>query len=51
MTDTSEVILEPGLPIVDPHHHLWDRPTEILKDLPPSDHPFMEIIRRVPRWR
>lgn len=21
-----EEILEPGLPIVDPHHHLWDRP-------------------------
>jgi len=50
MTDTSEAILEPGLPIVDPHHHLWDRPTEILKGLPPSDHPFMEIIRRVPRY-
>ena len=22
----SESALEPGLPIVDPHHHLWDRP-------------------------
>ena len=22
----SEDILEPGLPIVDPHHHLWDHP-------------------------
>ena len=22
----SETILEPALPIVDPHHHLWDRP-------------------------
>jgi predicted TIM-barrel fold metal-dependent hydrolase len=22
----TEEILEPGLPIVDPHHHLWDRP-------------------------
>jgi predicted TIM-barrel fold metal-dependent hydrolase len=22
----TEDILEPGLPIVDPHHHLWDRP-------------------------
>jgi predicted TIM-barrel fold metal-dependent hydrolase len=22
----SEAILEPDLPIVDPHHHLWDRP-------------------------
>jgi predicted TIM-barrel fold metal-dependent hydrolase len=22
----TEAILEPGLPIVDPHHHLWERP-------------------------
>src|SRR5690242_17730467 len=22
----TEEILEPDLPIVDPHHHLWDRP-------------------------
>jgi L-fuconolactonase len=22
----AEDILEPGLPIIDPHHHLWDRP-------------------------
>lgn len=50
MADAMEVILDPDLPIVDPHHHLWDRPTEILKNLPPSDHPFMEIIRRVPRY-
>jgi len=35
----QEEILEPGLPIVDPHHHLWDRPgwryllDELLADL------------------
>ena len=35
----SEEILEPELPIVDPHHHLWDRPgwryllDELLADL------------------
>ena len=35
----SEVILEPDLPIVDPHHHLWDHPgnkyylDELLGDL------------------
>jgi L-fuconolactonase len=23
---TEEAPLEPGLPIIDPHHHLWDRP-------------------------
>ena len=22
----NEPALEPGLPIIDPHHHLWDRP-------------------------
>ncbi|HVY18036.1 MAG TPA: amidohydrolase family protein [Rhodopila sp.] len=22
----TEEVIEPGLPIVDPHHHLWDRP-------------------------
>src|SRR3954449_4703425 len=35
----TEAILEPELPIVDPHHHLWDRPgwryllDELLEDL------------------
>ena len=47
---STEAILEPELPIIDPHHHLWDRPTEILRDLPPSDHGFMDIIREVPRY-
>jgi len=46
----SEPILEPGLPIIDPHHHLWDRPTAILRNLPPSDHGFMDIIRDIPRY-
>ena len=32
---TREEILEPALPILDPHHHLWDRPGEryLLDDL------------------
>ena len=47
---STEAILDPDLPIVDPHHHLWDRPTEILKNLPPSDHGFMDIIRDIPRY-
>ena len=46
----SEQIIEPELPIVDPHHHLWDRPTAILRNLPPSDHGFMYIIRDIPRY-
>ena len=45
-----EAILEPDLPIVDPHHHMWDRPTEILRNLPPSEHGFMDIIRNTPRY-
>jgi L-fuconolactonase len=46
----TEAILEPELPIIDPHHHLWDRPSEILKNLPPIDHGFMDILREVPRY-
>lgn len=46
----SEPILEPDLPIVDPHHHLWDRPKEVLRNLPPIEHGFMDIIREVPRY-
>ncbi len=46
----TETILEPDLPIVDPHHHLWDRPTDILKNLPPSTHGFMDIIVGTPRY-
>ena len=26
LTLTDEEAVEPGLPIIDPHHHLWDRP-------------------------
>src|SRR5690349_7619762 len=50
MSTQPEAILEPDLPIVDPHHHLWDRPSEILKNLPPIDHGFMDILREVPRY-
>jgi L-fuconolactonase len=46
----TEQILEPELPIVDPHHHLWDRPRGILRNLPPSDHGFMDIINQIPRY-
>ncbi len=46
----QEPILEPDLPIIDPHHHLWDRPEELLKNLPPIEHPFMDIVREVPRY-
>jgi len=45
---TAEPILEPDLPIVDPHHHLWDRP-----GLPPAregGHPFEDVVRLTPRY-
>ncbi len=44
-----EDILEPALPIIDPHHHLWDR-RALIPLLPPPQHPFEQIIRRVPRY-
>src|SRR5271170_6107269 len=50
MAETSEAILEPDLPIVDPHHHLWDRVGGVLAQMPAPDHPFTDIIRRVPRY-
>src|SRR5689334_19967299 len=35
LAKTREEILEPELPIIDPHHHLWDHPGEryLLEDL------------------
>ncbi|HVN01268.1 MAG TPA: amidohydrolase family protein [Caulobacteraceae bacterium] len=47
-----EAILEPDLPIVDPHHHLWDR---VAGQLPPPDpnaqvHPFTKVVSRRPRY-
>lgn len=39
----TEAILEPELPIVDPHHHLWDlRP--LLPAFPEPRHPFIESL-------
>ncbi|WP_128892493.1 amidohydrolase [Erythrobacter sp. HKB08] len=39
----SEEILEPELPIIDPHHHLWDlRP--LLPAFPDPRHPFIDAI-------
>ena len=44
-----EPILEPGLEIVDPHHHLWQT-----RQLPPGTgaraHGFEAVIRRAPRY-
>jgi L-fuconolactonase len=47
-----EAILEPELPIVDPHHHLWLRmggPNA--PQLPPGPvHPFTQVVARSPRY-
>jgi L-fuconolactonase len=45
-----ETILEPDLPIIDPHHHLWDRPAAAIANLPPPQHPFEQLIRLSPRY-
>ena len=53
MADSSapvEAILEPDLPIVDPHHHLWDRPAAAMVNLPPVQHPFEHLVRMSPRY-
>ena len=45
----AEEVLEPDLPIVDPHHHLWDR-RGVMASLPPPKHGFETVIRRAPRY-
>jgi L-fuconolactonase len=46
---SRETILEPDLPIIDPHHHVWER---FLPPLPPGApvHPFIEIFARRPKY-
>src|SRR5437764_4398727 len=48
--ERREAILEPDLPIVDPHHHLWDRPATLVAALPQTGHGFEDIVRAVPRY-
>jgi L-fuconolactonase len=45
----AEAILDPELPIVDPHHHLWDRRAyQAPDDL--NEHPFTTAIRDARRY-
>ena len=46
----AEAILEPDLPIIDPHHHLWDRPARILANAPENPHPFVKVTMKSPRY-
>ena len=45
----GEAILEPDLPIIDPHHHLWDWRGR-LANLPTPTHPFEAILPQSPRY-
>ncbi len=47
-----EEILEPELPIVDPHHHLWDRRAAMAAagDDPATRHGFLRVIDMAPRY-
>ena len=45
----TETILEPDLPIIDPHHHLWDlRP--MMSAFPEPMHPFIASIALTPYY-
>lgn len=49
MAGTPEDIIEPDLPIIDPHHHLWDlRP--LIGAFPEPRHSFIETISRTPYY-
>ncbi|HEY3796769.1 MAG TPA: amidohydrolase family protein [Caulobacteraceae bacterium] len=49
-----EAILEPELPIVDPHHHLWERVLPPGMNAPQAPagapHPFSRVTARSPRY-
>lgn len=45
MATIPEAVIEPDLPIVDPHHHLWDR-----RAGGPRAHAFDEVLHRFPRY-
>ena len=48
----AEAILEPDLPIVDPHHHLWDRRNYAPPASTPAapEHPFITAIADARRY-
>jgi predicted TIM-barrel fold metal-dependent hydrolase len=46
----DEPILDPELPIIDPHHHLWDMRGRFGPDAPPARHGFEALLRRSPHY-
>jgi L-fuconolactonase len=49
-TTHTETILEPDLPIIDPHHHLWDWPAALFVNRPTPEHGFDTVIKRAMRY-
>ena len=47
MPRQPEAVLEPELPIVDPHHHLWERPA---RDIASMSHDFERAIAESSRY-
>ncbi len=45
----TETIIEPDLPIIDPHHHLWDL-TPMFADMAGPAHPFIASIAPTPYY-
>ncbi len=45
-----EAILEPELPIVDPHHHLWDHPAAAVAAFSATGHGFARAIAGVSHY-
>src|ERR1700676_1592526 len=43
----KEEIIDPERPIVDPHHHLWDRggARYLIEDMPPTSPPATILLR------
>jgi L-fuconolactonase len=50
MPDTLEPILDPDLPIIDPHHHLWYVPEAVRAAMDPQANPFFHVRRAKPRY-
>jgi L-fuconolactonase len=50
MSSRAEAVLDPELPIIDPHHHLWDRLPLMRGERPPPSHSFEAVLQRVPRY-
>jgi predicted TIM-barrel fold metal-dependent hydrolase len=52
MTQTKsapEEIIDPALPIIDPHHHLWDR-SPVLHMMQQREHPFQRVLDFAARY-